>query len=178
MQTPPLSARINTASLTETIERPLFLVCPFSCLEPFINRHFGKSGYFLTGMGANFQQQDERYWQEVRQAIRQQNINTVYLVCDTDCRFLQQAMTTAEGESVQAVDIMRQLREQHAMSFHQDMTDLQQRHYLAELYLRQQIALMTTPDALGGCPVKIKGLITTKSRGSIMALQPLMFGYN
>jgi carbonic anhydrase len=178
MLTPPLSARIHTAGLTEIVDKPLFLVCPFSCLEPFINRHFGKSGYFLTSMGANFQQHDEAYWADVRSFIRQHSISMVYVVCDTDCRFLQQAMDTGgEGQSP-AVAVMKQLRMDYAVSFNDTMTTLQQQHHLAELYLRQQIALMTMPDALGPCRVNIRGLITTRSRGSIMALQPVMFGYN
>ena len=70
----------------------LFLVCPFSCMENFISNKYGDDVFFITAMGTIFQYDETEYLETIKQFIDRENITEIFVVSDTSCRFINNAL--------------------------------------------------------------------------------------
>lgn len=152
----------------------LFLVCPFSCMEPFIRKKFGNNIFFITSMATESQFHNIPYLEFVKNTIACENISQIFIVNDTSCRFINGILTgkkslgTAAEENIQNVFInnysliMRQpsiadkAKTLAALNIKQQALEIWQN----ELFKRQIIQQN----------IHIRGLITNKSQNKIIEI--------
>jgi hypothetical protein len=73
----------------------LFLICPDCYIEQPIRNKFGDNCFFLTALGTVFDLTSFEYLKEINQFVVRENIEQIYLVNDTSCTFIKNAV---EGE--------------------------------------------------------------------------------
>ncbi|HMO63133.1 MAG TPA: hypothetical protein PKC39_13160 [Ferruginibacter sp.] len=84
-----ISATIINAS---TQSNKLFIVCPFCQMEHFIRKHF-KNALFISAPAGILQIDTKEEAPLIKTHILQQKITDIYSICDTNCHFIQQAVT-------------------------------------------------------------------------------------
>jgi hypothetical protein len=72
----------------DNMSNQLFIVCPFSNLENYLNVEYANESYFLTSSIGILLNEDFEYASELKQFIYRENIKTIYFVNDTSCRFI------------------------------------------------------------------------------------------
>ncbi len=70
----------------------LFLVCPECNIEQSIRKRFGDSGLFLTALGGVFHFNEQQYVNEFVSIIDREQISCIYIVNDTRCTILNNAI--------------------------------------------------------------------------------------
>jgi len=144
----------------------LFIVCPFSCLEPFLRSRYGHDAFFLTSAGAVMSRQPWDYLESVGDLIVREKIKTVYIVNDTSCRFIDGIV---RREPVHGLPAESELQEIYVDHYHESFRGQplhKQQFKLAELNVnRQALALMETEPLgrlLADHGVAVKGLVTSR----------------
>lgn len=144
----------------------LFIVCPFSCLEPFLRSRYGHDAFFLTSTGAVMSHQPWEYLEAVADLITREKIRTVYIVNDTSCRFIDGII---RREPVHGLPAESELQEIYVDHYHESFRGQplhKQQFKLAELNVnRQAHALMESllvGSVLAGQGVTVKGLVTSR----------------
>lgn len=144
----------------------LFLVCPFSSVEPFIQKHYGTDVFFLTAPASHFKFEEEAYLQEVRHFIAENRPRNIFIVYDTSCRFLRGIISGQEYPEVAACKPIREIF-QHNHRAIMRLPQLEAKvEKLAEYCLIQQTIHLIQPHVLGEEIMKhgiqIRGLITNR----------------
>lgn len=75
------------------MKKILFLVCPFSQSEAFIKKTFIGSHFYMTGMGGYLNFEDEKFADAITKIIIKEEIESIHLVQNTDCRFIDEVLT-------------------------------------------------------------------------------------
>ena len=70
----------------------LFLICPDCYIEQPIRNEYGNNCFFLTALGTVFDLISFEYLEEINQFIVREKIKQVYLVNDTSCAFIKNAV--------------------------------------------------------------------------------------
>lgn len=145
----------------------LFLICPFSSVEPFIRSKYGNENYFLTAPAGYFKFEEEPYLQEVRNFIARNNPDNIYIVHDTSCRFLRAVVS--EQEEQPEVTVCKPILEVFQRNRHAIMeaSDTEAKvEKLAEYSMVQQTTHWVQSQVLGReikrHGIQIKGLITNR----------------
>lgn len=159
----------------ETMANQLFIVCPFSCMEPFLQNKYGKDIFFLTFTGAVIQFQEFEYLLEVRDFIIREKIKTIYIVNDTSCRFINGVVNRHKIVGFQPENVIQELYINHYHTDFKNQPFYKQRNRLAELNVKNQIREILVSTLLGSCisdfDIEIKGLITSKEENLCKLLQ-------
>jgi carbonic anhydrase len=66
----------------------LFIVCPFSNLELFINKKYGNNAYFISVPGAVVLFEDLDYLIAIKRFLEENKIDSIYVVADVSCPFI------------------------------------------------------------------------------------------
>lgn len=90
-------------------EGSLFLICPDCQLEQQIRDTFGDNCYFLTALGAVFEAYDFAFAEELNQFIIAQQIRHIFIVNDTACTFVQNAICREHNYHTRAEAILKLL---------------------------------------------------------------------
>lgn len=90
----------------KTAAKKLFLVCPFCQMEHFINQHYGEA-YFLTAPASVFHF-DADYLNSVKHLIDREQISELYVVADSSCNFVHDAL---EGRSAYPLSCEKTLQQ-------------------------------------------------------------------
>ncbi len=132
-------------SETCTGEASLFLICPDCQLEQKIRETFGNNSYFLTALGAVFERCDYEYAEELNQFIMAENIHSIYIVNDTGCTFMQNAICREHNYHTRAEAILKLLLRRNKSLQESACSEAEKTGRLARLNIqRQSIALMDT----------------------------------
>ena len=152
----------------------LFIVCPFSDMENFIRRKYGSDVFFVSAMGTIFDSHESSIHETIKQLLTHQKVTALYLVSDTSCRFLNNALNSiCRYSSYPDSTIQKLLINNHA-KWTQNKTKDNQQTLLAELILKHQAAGLQQHNLLSeGLEDKISvtGLITSKKNDNIIELQ-------
>ncbi|SNS62661.1 hypothetical protein SAMN06295967_11459 [Belliella buryatensis] len=77
----------------------LFLICPFSNSEQIIKKELNQNAFFMTGMGGFLSFDDLNFCVELNRILINNQIDQFFLVQNTSCRFLKEALEEDfEGE--------------------------------------------------------------------------------
>jgi carbonic anhydrase len=148
------------------MDNQLFVVCPFSRLEPFLQNKYGKNSFFLTYSGAVLQYQDVDYLLDVKDFIFREKIKTIFIVNDTSCRFLNGIVKQKKKLGFESEKIIEELYIDNYFSDFKEQTIDDQLFKLSELNIRNQINGIVNSTLLGShiadLDIKVKGLITSK----------------
>ncbi len=146
----------------------LFLICPFSCIENFIQEEkYGENVFFLTSTAAIFNFNEPAYVESVKEFIESNNIEEVVIVNDLSCRFLQKTLqNTGEQPRNAAERTLSHLFTDNHSSLTQQPSFKEQLIQLATLNIQEQIHKMTELDVFGVLfmlnGIKLTGLISDK----------------
>ena len=144
----------------------LFLVCPFSSVEPLIQNRYGKDIFFLTAPASLFKFEEEAYLQEVRHFIAKNRPEHIYIVHDTSCRFLRGIILGQEQPAVAACTSIRDIFQRNLQTIMRAPELEAKVEKLAECCMIQQTIHLIQPHVLGNeimkYGIQIKGLITNR----------------
>lgn len=148
------------------MDAKLFLVCPFSFMEPYIQKTFGSEHYFLTALAVNFEFDHPNWGATVKGVVEDNEVAEIVLVQDLSCKFLTAAVKKQEllidDQQLELVNLL----EQHAEEVFITESVLCQKEVLAERYLKHQLnrlsALPELKEGVTSGSLKIKGLLTDK----------------
>lgn len=83
--------------------RKLFIISPFSHLEPFLSSRYGPEVLFMTRLAGSWEETDPNLGKLLRELIQREGITEIYLVTDTACPILGllqvQGLPAAQGAS-------------------------------------------------------------------------------
>ena len=152
----------------------LFIVCPFSCMETFLQNKYGNDIFFLTFSGAVFQFEDVNYVEVIRDFINRENITNTFIVNDTSCRFIKRVLETKKGFGTFSEEVMINLLIDNYSVVMQTKSLIEQKKALAELNIRRQVKEILSNELflqpIIQNKINIKGLITTKAENKLIEL--------
>lgn len=144
----------------------LFVICPFSGMESFLQDKFGNDIYFLTYSAAVLQYQEFEYISEVKQFLYRERIKTIYIVNDTSCRFINEIIRRNKIPGLPIKKAIEELYVEHFFSEFKDQPLCHQTYKLAELNIKNQIHTIMNSFLLGShiaeFDIEIRGIITSK----------------
>lgn len=153
----------------------LFIICPFSCMESFLQDRYGNNSFFLTCSGAVLQHHESEFVAAVRQLIINEKINAIVIVNDTACRFINGILKGNKIFGLSSEKAIREIYTEHYFSNFRDRSLTYQQQRLAELNIRRQASDLLTSQVLGECiteyGIAIKGLITNKHEKLLKEIQ-------
>ena len=148
------------------MDNQLFIVCPFSSLETFLQNKYGKNSFFLTYSGAVLQYQDLDYLLDVKDFIFREKIRTIFIVNDTSCRFINGIIKQKKKLGFESEKIIEELYIDNYFSDFKEQNIDHQLFKLTELNIKNQINGIVNSTLLGShiadLDIKVKGLITSK----------------
>lgn len=74
-------------------QKNLFLICPLSTQEDFINKHFSGTNFFLTSVGGVFNFEEIDYLELLAEFIEKERIKNIYFTRDIDCPFVSDLLS-------------------------------------------------------------------------------------
>ena len=148
---------------SDNMNNKLFLVCPFSCMENFIRQKYGDDVFFITGIAAGLQLNEEGYAAVIKDFISRENITEVFIVNDTSCRFINNVLNNENSFGTHSEAVIQNLFDENFYSLLKGKTLNEQQVILAELNIKRQAKEMMKPDLFLNQITKgkicIKGLI-------------------
>ncbi len=152
----------------------LFLVCPFSGIENFIRNRYGEDVFFLTSMGAVFQFQEKEYLQIVKEFIDRENIAEIFIVSDTSCRFINNALKHRLGYDSYSETVIQTLLKRNYTDVMKKESMAEQQIKLARLIINHQANEIMKHNLFEHQIIEnkilIKGLITIKEINHVVEL--------
>ena len=148
---------------SDNMNNKLFLVCPFSCMENVIIQKYGDDVFFITGIAAGLQLNEEGYAAVIKDFISRENITEVFIVNDTSCRFINNVLNNENSFGTHSETVIQNLFDENFYSLLKGKTLNEQQVILAELNIKRQAKEMMKPDLFLNQITKgkicIKGLI-------------------
>ncbi len=146
----------------------LFLVCPFSSVEPFIRSRYGNKAFFLTAPAGFFKFQEQEYLSEVRNFIARNRPEHIYIVNDSSCRFLNEIVSNPEQPETPLCKPVQDVFHRNFRKIMRAPTLKKKAERLAKFSITQQAVILMQPDVLGNeireYGIQIRGLITDRRK--------------
>ena len=149
------------------MDNKLFLICPFSCIENFIQKQYGENIFFLTSTAAIFNFDETSYAESVKEFIATNNITEVVIVNDLSCRFLRKVLRNEwEQRGASAETILQDILNNNYAFIMQPSSTKEQLLRFATLNIQEQIHRMMGFDIFGVDfmlkGIKLTGIISDK----------------
>ncbi|MDO8951384.1 MAG: hypothetical protein Q7U86_02105 [Draconibacterium sp.] len=152
----------------------LFFICPFSQLENFIREKYGDDVFFITAMGTIFQFDETEYLESIKDFINRENITEIFVVSDTSCRFINNALINENNTGSYSETVIKNLLKDNYAFVMKEKTIEQQQIKLAELIVNYQASELLKPECFQQQIIQnkilIKELITSKKTNQIIQL--------
>jgi carbonic anhydrase len=146
----------------------LFIVCPFSRMETFLQSKYGDDIFFLTCTATVLPYKDFEYILEIKQFIIRERIKKIYIVNDTACPFINGIIKQNKNIGFPAEKVLEELYIEYYFTDFKHQSLFHQQYKLAELNVKNQVdeLLYSTllGDSISQLNLEIKGLITTKEK--------------
>lgn len=156
------------------MNKTLFIVCPFSNLESFLNNRFNTQSYFYTAIAANVEHLPENQIVAITNLTSNESIDKIYIVNDIDCPFIDQVISNQnkdKGSAIKAQKTIEKLYRHEITNNNENLPLQKQKIKLAQLNVQHQIKSLEQnhiiKQRLETGSIEIKGLITTKSLSNI-----------
>lgn len=157
------------------MSKKLFLICPFSFMESFLQSRYGHSNFFLSAPGAVFDHTEIDFLAALKDLFVQEEIKTIYIVSDTSCRFNNGVINREKPFGLSSEKIIEELFIEHYFSDFKDQPIFSQQRNLATLNVRNQISEILNASIIGPYilenNIELKGLITSKIKNIIHKTQ-------
>jgi len=152
----------------------LFIICPFSSMEIFLQRIYGKDIFFLTYSGAVFQPGEIEYNSEICDFILREKISEIFVVNDTSCRFIDSIVSMKKTMGFASEKVIESIYIDHYFSHFKDAPLSKQKFLLAELNVKAQMKEIINSSIIGpiisDLDIDVKGLITSKQFGACIEI--------
>ncbi len=150
------------------MKNKLFIVCPFSQMELFLQKKYGNEVYFITALASIMQWNHKEDMDAIRDFIIRESVQEIYLVHETGCRFINNVITKRKLYGLPSEDILKNIYLEHYFSDFENKELSVQQFKLAELAIKYQAEEIIKSDVLGiqiiEDTVSLKGLITSKKK--------------
>jgi len=150
------------------MDNKLFIICPFSGMESYLQNIYGNNIFFLTYSGAILQQEDFDYMLEVKYLMYRESIKKIYIVNDTSCRFLNGIIKEEKIFGLPSEKIIEELYIENYFSDFKDQPLFNKQKKLAELNIKNQVDEIMNSSIfksyIDEFSIEIKGLITSKEK--------------
>jgi carbonic anhydrase len=150
------------------MKNKLFIVCPFSQMELFLQKKYGNEIYFITALASIMQWNQKEDMDAIRDFIIRESVQEIYLVHDTGCRFINNIITKHKLYGLPSEEIIQNIYVEHYLSDFENKELSVQQFKLAELSIKYQAEEITKSDVLGiqiiEDAILLKGLITSKKK--------------
>jgi hypothetical protein len=148
------------------MDNQLFVLCPFSSLETFLQNKYGENSFFLTYSGVVLQYQDLHYLLDIKDFMFREKIKTIFIVNDTSCRFINGIIKQKKKLGFESEKIIEELYIDNYFSDFKEQTIDHQLFKRTKLNIKNQINGIVNSTLLGShiadLDIKVKGLITSK----------------
>lgn len=150
------------------MDNKLFITCPFSCMESVLRNKYGNDVFFLTCSGAILHYEEYEYLEAIKDFFLRRNINTIYFVNDTSCRFINGIIKKSKLAGLPAETIMEDIYLDNYQLNFKGQPLFNQQIKLAELNIKMQATEMFNSTIIGNpislYNIEIKGLVTSKDK--------------
>jgi len=126
----------------------LFLICPDCYIEQPIRNEFGDNCFFLTALGTVFDLTSFEYLEEINQFIVRENIQQIYLVNDSSCTFIKNAVEGDVKFDTKAEKVLLDIKSSSS-EIKNLSTDEQKCSKIAELNLKRLAYELTESAFIG-----------------------------
>lgn len=150
------------------MSKKLFLICPFSCVEPYLRKVYGELIYCMTLPGVNIAGEAEEQLEAIDYLIRQEKITDVFVVSDLDCPFIKNIVENKPSGTWPFETIMQDIYISRYPTDFKDKNRLFRKIKLSEIYVSFQASKLAdllyqqkyhTADQL-----KIKAVMSCRSQ--------------
>jgi carbonic anhydrase len=156
------------------MNKNLFIVCPFSMVESFLQRNLGGDSLFLTAPGAILDLEDPFTVETIRNIASSNSLSSICVVNDSSCRFIDAAVEGRETPGLKAGRILSETFRMTGLDRMEGLSHAQLRVRLAENNVRRQSHMLETcpflQPSLSDGGVRIKGMVTCWQNGLITNL--------
>jgi carbonic anhydrase len=153
---------------TNAMNNTLFIVCPFSTMEPFLRTKFGDDAFFLTAAGAVLPQRPWDFTEAVADFLTRQRIDTICIVNDMSCRFVDAIVRRKTLHGLPVETVLEDLYVEYYNTVFRDRPLFKQQYKLAELNVLRQARELLESSLIGRLiadnGITVKGLVTSRER--------------
>ncbi len=143
-------------------------------MENFIREKYGDDIFFITAMGTVLQLDEAEYLETIKQFIDRENITEIFVVSDTSCRFINNALKNEIGSGNYSETVIQNLlRDNYALVMNEKTIE-QQQIKLAQLIANYQTSELKKPECFQQeiilNKILIRELVTSKKTNQIIEL--------
>lgn len=153
----------------------LFIVCPFSNLELFLNKKYGENIYFISSPGAVSLFREHEYLMAIKGFIEDYDINSIYIVNDTSCQFINKVIKRDANISYNWEQVMEEIYIANKLEHFSDFTSAEHQHSLASLNINNIAKELLTSevfkDLVALKKIVIRGLVTSKEKNQLQEIK-------
>jgi carbonic anhydrase len=155
--------------------KPLFIICPFSCIEPVLQKKFGDAILFLTSPIASIDTSDANFLRSIKCILNTEEITEIKIVNSTSCRFINSVVKGSLKADFQALEMLEKLHQNNSKYDFSGLSQEEKAYKLAEANITFQTLEILQSNILGSYILKndigIEGLIISKNNTHFNYLQ-------
>ncbi len=155
--------------------KPLFIICPFSCVEPVLQKELGDSILFLTSPMASIDTSDTNFLSAIKCILKTEEITEIKIVNSTSCRFINSVVNNNPKANFRALEILEDLYQKNYNSDFKGLNIKEQSYKMAELNISYQTLEILQSNILGSYILKkdieMEGLIISENNTHFNYLQ-------
>lgn len=158
---------------SNNMNNKLFLVCPFSCMEIYIQQKLGENVFFMSAMAAvlRFDREDIS---AIKHFIEREKIQEILIVGDTSCRFINGALKNEKGFGSYGELLIKNIVLKNKDALSKASSELEKQKIITKSLIINQLQEICSPDYFKSeilhKGLRIGGIITTKSRNELIEL--------
>lgn len=153
----------------------MFIICPFSCIEPVLQKEFGKSIFFLTSPLASIETADIQFSNALKCIIENEKITEIKIVNSTSCRFINGVISNSIQSHFRRLEVLRELFHKNYEANFCGLNVKEQVYKLAELNISYHTLDILQSNVLGShilaSNIEIGGLIISDNKTLFNHLQ-------
>jgi hypothetical protein len=153
----------------------LYIICPFSCIEPVLQKEFGESILFLTSPIASIETSDTSSLNALKCILETEKITEIKIVNSTTCRFINAVIKGTQKADFQALKILEELYHKNSNADFVGLSQEEQAYKLAEQNISFHTLEILQSNILGSYILKkdieMEGLIISDNNTLFNHLQ-------
>lgn len=145
----------------------LFIICPFSSLELFLENRFGAACYFISSPGSVSPFDDPVFNDSIKCVVQNEKIAELYITIDTNCRFLNNVLNKLSVYDTKWEYKLQTIFERHFSEITSAPDKQKQQEMFAQKIIMQQVSdvfkISEITSVIIDSKIKLKGLVTTRT---------------
>jgi hypothetical protein len=160
----------------------LFIICPFSNLESFINKKYGKSVYFISNPGAVTLFKELDYLVAIKKFLEEKEIDSIYIANDLSCPFIDKVIHLSSDLSYSWEKAMDKIYNENYFENFCDKSNREQKLQLATFNInnlaKEIIDSEIFKETISARKIFIRGLVTDRINNAIEEINIHHFNRN